>query len=258
MTHEFEGTKYAIASPHQREWGTRLIAELNLKGDESILDLGCGDGTLSAQLAQLVPGGSVIGLDASRGMLDVARQKSARNLSFLHQEIDHLDFDQQFDVVFSNAALHWVKDHHRLYANVLRALRPHGRIRFNFAGAGNCSNFFSVIRHAMAMEEFAGYFSDFDWPWYMPELDAYRTLIDDAGLHHAELWSENADRYFPDADSLIRWIDQPSLVPFLDHLPDHARTPFREFVVGRMSVLTRHHDGNYFETFRRINLSAVI
>jgi len=75
MTHEFDGKKYEKASAHQREWGTRLISELDLQGTERILDLGCGDGALSAQIADLVPDGEVVGIDASHGMIEAARSK---------------------------------------------------------------------------------------------------------------------------------------------------------------------------------------
>jgi len=173
MTHEFEGKKYEKASAHQKEWGTKLIAELDLQGTERILDLGCGDGALSAYIADLVPHGEVVGIDASRGMIEAARSKVRKNLRFLLMDINELNDVGQFDVVFSNATLHWVKDHRRLLRSVDRALLGGGRLRFNFAGEGNCSHFFSVIREAMSAEEFAVHFAGFDWPWYMPSVEEY-------------------------------------------------------------------------------------
>jgi len=75
-TFEFDGEKYKKASKHQKEWGNSLIGELTLKGHETILDLGCGDGRLTEQLAQLVPNGSVLGIDGSSGMIETAKQFS--------------------------------------------------------------------------------------------------------------------------------------------------------------------------------------
>jgi len=66
MTHEFDGRRYERASAHQKEWGTKLIAELGLQGAERVLDLGCGDGALTAQIADLLPRGTVVGIDASQ------------------------------------------------------------------------------------------------------------------------------------------------------------------------------------------------
>ena len=92
-------------------------------------------------------------------------------------DINSLKFDQQFDVVFSNATLHWVSDHKCLFSNIKRVLNPGGVVRFNFAGDGNCSNFFKVIRESIALSGFAKYFERFTWPWYMPTVEDYRALV---------------------------------------------------------------------------------
>lgn len=256
MSFEFDGDKYSKASSHQKEWGERLIAELDLDGSERILDLGCGDGALSAHLAAMVPRGEVLGVDASTGMLDVAKRIERPNLRFELLDINALAFDGEFDVVFSNATLHWIKDHKRLLASVQRALRGGGRIRFNFAADGNCSHFFVVIREAMVQDEFAVHFAGFEWPWYMPAVDEYRALAESSGLRALKVWGENGDRRFTDEDAIIRWIDQPSLVPFLAHVSAPDRAAFRSFVVRRMIEETRQDDGSCFETFRRVNVSA--
>lgn len=257
MTHEFDGIKYEKASTHQKAWGSKLISELNLKGSEYVLDLGCGDGTLTSQIAELVPGGSVLGIDASQGMVETALSKQRNNLHVRIGDINNMDFKDEFDVVFSNAALHWILDHDRLLKNVYRALRIGGRVRFQFAGDGNCINFFGIVREAIVSEEFKLYFAGFKWPWYMPSVDEYKSLAKSSGLHNVQVWGENADRYFPDAEAMIRWIDQPSLVPFLALLPDPAKASFRDFVVSRMIDRTQQGDGRCFETFRRINVSAM-
>jgi len=256
MTHEFDGMKYEKASAHQREWGTKLIAELGLRGTESVLDLGCGDGTLTAQLADLVPQGEVVGIDASQGMIDAARPKERGSLRFFLLDINNLNFTARFDIVFSNATLHWVKDHRRLLQNVRRALRDGGRLRFNFAADGNCATFITVIRETIAREEYRACFSEFEWPWYMPPRDEYQTLAEASGLQDVHVWDENADRYFPDEDAMVRWIDQPSIVPFLALVADRQKQSFRDCVVHRMIAEARQADGGCFETFRRINVSA--
>ena len=90
MAHELDGRKYEQASAHQREWGTTLIAELGLRGTERVLDLGCGDGTLTARLADLLPQGQVVGIDISRGMIEAAQPKAKGNLRFILMNINDL------------------------------------------------------------------------------------------------------------------------------------------------------------------------
>ena len=81
--YEFDGEKYRQASRHQKEWGNNLISQLHLKGTEIVLDLGCGDGVLSEQIAKLVPKGKVVGIDASCGMLQTAKKLECDNLSLV-------------------------------------------------------------------------------------------------------------------------------------------------------------------------------
>lgn len=134
--YEFDGEKYKQASKHQKEWGNNLISQLHLCGAETVLDLGCGDGVLSRQIAQLVPKGKVIGIDASYGMLQTAKKLECDNLSFMQIDINDMDFSNEFDIIFSNAALHWVLNHSLLLNRSFCALKQGGSIHWNFAGDG--------------------------------------------------------------------------------------------------------------------------
>ena len=256
MAHEFDGKKYRDASAHQKEWGAKLIQELSISGTEHILDLGCGDGALTAQLAELTQG-KVVGIDASRGMIEAARSHRAENLSFKVSDINDLNFENEFDIIFSNATLHWIKNHEALLGNVFRALKKGGVLKFNFAGDGNCANFFSVMREAIKEPPFASSFSAFEWPWYMPTVEEYQRLVHSIPFKQSRVWGENADRFFPDVETMIKWIDQPSLVPFMKLVPDKDKQDFRQIVIERMVQRTCHADGRCFETFRRINMVAV-
>ena len=257
MTFEFDAEKYKKASTHQRQWGKKLIAQLNLKGAERILDLGCGDGGITAQLAELVPDGLVVGIDASQSMIDSAKKTyKHRNLRFDLADINDTGFEDEFDVAFSNAALHWVKDHRRLLANVYKSLKAEGILRFNFAADGNCSHFFKVIKQVMAQERYAECFNDFVWPWYMPAIDKYRKILKQFDFKETKVWGQNEDRFFGDAEEMTKWIDQPSIVPFLKCVEMSDKQTFRDTVVERMVEEILQPDGRYFETFRRINVFA--
>lgn len=257
MTFEFDVEKYKKASAHQRQWGKKLISELNLKGSERVLDLGCGDGGITAQLAELVPDGFVIGIDASQNMIDSAQKtQKGKNLRFDLMDINDINFEDEFDVVFSNATLHWVKDHRKLLTNVHKSLKADGILRFNFAGDGNCSNFFKVIKQVMAEKKYAESFDDFDWPWYMPSVDEYEKILKQFGFKEAKVWGENADKFFHDAEAMTKWIDQPSIVPFLKCIDEPDKRSFQDMVTERMIEETIQDDGRCFETFRRINVFA--
>lgn len=254
--HEFDGVKYRQASSHQREWGDRLIDSLELKGNEYILDLGCGDGTTTAKLATLVPDGFVRGIDASEGMIRAAKPLERANLRFERLDINDLGFHSQFDVIFSNATLHWVQDHSRMLAAVYKCLRPGGRIRLNFAGTGNCQHFTAAVRQVTGTPEYSPFFRNFQWPWYMPGAEEYRRLVADAGFTDVVIDLQNADRTFTE-DGLVRWIEQPSIVPFMPRISDESmKKSFLDAVVRETLARTSDHRGGYFETFRRIDVRA--
>src|SRR4051812_19135742 len=106
---------YAVNSASQQAWARELISKLNLNGNERVLDVGCGDGKVTAEIARTVPEGQVCGIDASSEMIRFAQKafpaSAVSNLKFEIMDARQIQFDQRFDLVFSNAALHWVNDH---------------------------------------------------------------------------------------------------------------------------------------------------
>jgi trans-aconitate 2-methyltransferase len=252
----FDAKRYRDWSQMQKEWGAKLISSLMLEGDEEILDIGCGDGMLTARIAALVPRGRVLGIDSSFNMVSLAEELGTENLEFRLMDVSSMPFQDEFDVAFSNAALHWVTDHRAMLARVRGALRANGRIRINFAGDGNCSNLFRVEREEMASKEFAHHFQDFTWPWYMPRPEEYASTLCASGFTDVEVEGQVADRLFT-TEELVNWIEQPSIVPLLEHLKGpELRQCFRDRVVARMVEETRQPDGMHFETFHRVDVRA--
>lgn len=254
-TEGFDGERYKKASRHQKEWGRHMISALHLSGDEHILDMGCGDGVLTEQLAQLVPRGRVLGIDSSSSMIHSAKKLEKDNLKFRLMNIEYIDFKDEFDLIFSNATLHWIKGHKALLHKAFESLKAGGSIRFNFASKGNCMYFNAVAKETIEEPAFEKYFRGFEWPWYMPEVGCYEILDGDTGFKGVLAWEENADRHFTE-EELIGWLDQPSLIPFMQRIDDQDRAKFREAVIRKMLERTRQPDGSYFETFRRINVYA--
>ena len=154
--------------------GTPLIELLAPQAGESVLDLGCGDGTLTLRLHEA--GCSVLGVDSSAEQIAAAR---ARGLDAEVMDGHALTFDARFDAVFSNAALHWMRDPAAVLAGVARALRPGGRFIAEMGGAGNVQSVLDAYAAAYAARGIA---LEAHNPWFFPDEDTYRALLLAAGL----------------------------------------------------------------------------
>jgi trans-aconitate 2-methyltransferase len=195
-------------------------------------------------------------LDASAQMVEAAQGLQEPNLRFVRMDVLDADFWEEFDVVFSSATLHWVKDHGLLLGVLYQAVMLGGVVRLSFAGEGNCSRLIAVLQELMEEPAYQSAFRGFVWPWYMPALESYERLVREVPFSSARVWGEVADRHFPSALAMVGWIDQPSLVPFRQHLDGATGDRFRAEVIARMTARTREEDGRCFETFRRINVLA--
>jgi SAM-dependent methyltransferase len=142
--------------------------------DQRILDLGCGDGVLTAELA--AQGAEVVGVDASEDFVATCK---ARGLDVRLMDGEALTFDNEFDVVFSNAALHWMRRPEKVIAGVRRALRTKGRFVAEFGGHGNVAAITTAL-HAMAHRH--GMDASLAHPWFFPSVETYRAMLEAQGF----------------------------------------------------------------------------
>jgi trans-aconitate 2-methyltransferase len=154
--HKWDPADYQKSSSAQYNWAMALIAGLKLDGKESILDIGCGDGRITAHLAGLVPNGNVLGIDLSPEMIRFAAGKYADhpNLSFLVGDASDLKFAGEFDLVVSFACLHWVKDHLSVLKAVRQSLVPGGHFLMQCGGRGNAARILDLTGDLVASQAF--------------------------------------------------------------------------------------------------------
>ncbi len=161
---------YAANSAAQHAWARELIAKLRLHGDERILDVGCGDGKVTAEIARAVPKGAVIGIDASAEMIRFARKtfppSKISNLRFEIRDARRIRFEQTFDLVFSNAALHWVDDHQTFLRGSAAVLKPGGRLVVSCGGKGNAHDVFITLRAEMRLKRWREFFRKLERPYF--------------------------------------------------------------------------------------------
>jgi trans-aconitate 2-methyltransferase len=134
---DWDASTYERVSGPQVEWAARVLHRLPLRGDETVLDAGCGSGRVTQMLLERLPRGHVVAVDAAPSMVEAARAALGDRATVLLSDLTELEVDEPVDAAFSNAVFHWIPDHARLFARIHAALRPGGRLIAQCGGAGN-------------------------------------------------------------------------------------------------------------------------
>lgn len=232
--HKWDAADYARNSSAQQQWANELIAKLGLQGGESILDIGCGDGKITAQLALAANKGSVLGIDLSEDMIRLAvtqfPPKTYPNLSFQHMDATGIHLPGKFDVVFSNAALHWVKDHLAVLHGIHACLKPGGRMLLQMGGRGNAPEIFDVLDVMTQDARWKPYYEGFTPPYHFYGPEEYAAWLPETGLRPARVELLPKDMQHQGAEALKGWL-RTAWFPYTDRLPVELRESFLAEVV---------------------------
>jgi trans-aconitate 2-methyltransferase len=252
---------YAKHSSTQQAWARELIAKLNLCGHESVLDIGCGDGKVTAEIAGYVPDGSVVGVDNSKEMIELASANFTKdkypNLSFQVTDAGKLSFQEKFDVVFSNAALHWIKDHRPVIAGIQKALKPGGRILLQMGGKGNAESILSILEEMMSESEWSKYFSGFAFSYGFYEPEEYMAWISEAGLNPIRIELIPKIMPYDKRDGLAGWF-RTTWLPYLEQVPEERREEFITRLIDK--YIEKHpldHEGKIHVNMVRLEVEAI-
>lgn len=238
---EWNPEDYAKQSSAQLVWARELMARLDLKGSEAVLDVGCGDGKITAAFARAAPQGFVLGVDSSPAFIDYARRHYPAslhpNLRFEVMDARRLACDRRFDVIFSNAALHWVDDHEAFLTGCARLLKPDGRLIISCGGAGNAAEVFAVLDSLIQEPRWKEHFTGFGFPYYFHSTTEYAPWLAKAGLRPTRLELVAKDMVHEGRDGLAGWV-RTTWLPYTQRLPRHLREVFVKELVD--AYLTGH------------------
>jgi trans-aconitate methyltransferase len=245
MSHAWSPEDYRRNAAFVPALGTPVLERLKPQAGERVLDVGCGDGSLTAAIA--AAGASVVGIDSSAAMVADA---VGRGIDARVVDARALPFEEEFDAAFSNAALHWVQaaDQPAVLQGVFRALRPGGRFAAELGGHTNIAGIAVALRavlRARAIEH--------RWPWYFPSPAEYRALLEAAGFHVEDL------RLFPrptplptDMEGWLRTFAVPILAP----LPASLQSAVITVVLELLRPSLCDSDGNWTADYVRLQAFA--
>jgi trans-aconitate methyltransferase len=229
-------------------YGASLIDLLKPQNNEFILDLGCGTGDLACKISGF--GAEVIGIDFAENMINSAITKYP-HIEFKVMDARNLIFDSKFDGVFSNAALHWIKEPLRVLQQIYSVLKQKGRFVAEFGGKDNVKKVTDVIIESIRE---AGYlFEESDFPWYFPTIGEYTNLMEEAGF--TVTYAIHFDRPTKLEDSkegLKDWIKMFGLSLFAN-VPQEAQPAIINEVEKKL-YQNQFIDGHWYADYRRIRV----
>lgn len=258
--YKWNATDYEKNSQAQQKWARELIDKLELSGNEDVLDLGCGDGKVTVEIAELLPDGSVVGVDNSAQMVELASERyplnQYRNLSFEVMDACNLSFDSRFDVIFSNAVLHWVKDHKPVVEGLFRSLRHSGKILLQMGGEGNARKILSVLEEVQNHQEWRIYFEDFGFPYGFLGVDEYRALLNEAGFRINRVELIPKDMGHEGKQGLEGWI-RTTWLPYTERAPEEKRDKFISAISSKyLEIEPEDSNGTVHVSMVRLEVEA--
>jgi len=256
QSREWNSSVYHRLSQPQVSWGRRVLSRLRLRGDEQLLDAGCGTGRLTAELIAALPRGRVVGADLSRNMLMEARDHlRGAHVSLVAADLLHLPFEHAFDGIVSTAAFHWVLDHHRLFVSLRRALRPGGWLHAQCGGGPNLARLRNRVGKLARTSLYAPHLALFTEPWFFAGDKQAAEMLRQAGFVNVETSVEAAPAILDDAQQYEEFVSNIILHAHLREIPSEE---LRKKFVAELTAQAATDDPPYSLDYWRLNLSGSV
>jgi trans-aconitate methyltransferase len=254
---EWNAAAYHKVSGPQTSWGQKVLNRLALRGDERAIDAGCGSGRLTGELMDRLPGGRLIAIDRSWNMLMTARANLrpvfGTRVSFVQVSLPDLPFAGWADLVFSTATFHWVKDHEALFAGILQALRPGGKLHAQCGGGPNLARAHQLAEEVMHSDAFAQFFTDWPGPWQFAYDDVTADRLRSAGFVNVVTSLEEAPTTLASEADYREFVTTVIYHPHLERLPDAG---LRQAFLDRVTDLASREPVPFTLDYWRLNISA--
>jgi trans-aconitate 2-methyltransferase len=230
----WNGEEYHENSSSQKDAANDLLKYVILQGNESILDIGSGDGKITAALSERLSSGMIIGIDNSPSMIAFAIQAFPKseypNLDFKVIAAEEMDFNQEFDVVFSFTTLQWIKDHSLVIGKVMQSLKEEGKFAATMP-MGLPASLEMAVKEVIAEEKWKHYFIDFETGWNFVTAEEYKDYLLAEGFAISRLEVVGQEDIFPSYDAFKGFISQ--WFPYLRPLPKSEKETFMDQVLAK-------------------------
>jgi trans-aconitate 2-methyltransferase len=224
---EWNASGYDRIASLQASMAREALSLLHLKGTEIVLDLGCGSGKVTAEIAARVRDGSVVGIDSSAEMISFATKHfgDRPNLRFQTADVRHLPFRADFDLVVSFNAVHWIPEQGEALRSIRVALKPDGFAQLRLVPKGARKSLENVIEETRLSPRWARYFENFHDPYLHLAPEQYAALAEENGLHVRKLHVTDHTWDF-ESRAAFAAFGSVTFVEWTKHLPESERPAF--------------------------------
>jgi trans-aconitate 2-methyltransferase len=254
-TRQWDGQSYDRISRPMEALGRGVLTRLQLRGDETVLDAGCGSGRITQALLERLPRGRVIAVDASHSMLAAAYERLAGGpqtrdgrLELRLADLLELELAEPVDAVLSTATFHWIADHDTLFRRLRGVLLDGGRLVAQCGGRGNIDGLRGRARAVQERPPYAAHFSDWRPPWNYAAPAPTRARLLRAGFAEAECWLTPAPC---EPEHPREFLATIVLGPHVQHLPEQLREPFMDEVLAELGEPV-------IVDYVRLNIDAIV
>jgi len=241
----WDADTYDLISNAQEQWAKFIIKRRKWSGSETLLDAGCGSGRITKMLSQIITNGIVYAVDNDPNMIKKAKEKlsSIENVHIFQTDLtDAVEFrnmQMKFDVIFSNAVLHWILDHQNVFKNFYDLLNPKGNLLIQCGGFGNLKKTISLFDIVKDSTEFEQYFYEWKQSWYFAKPEDTKSILKDLGFKNIQVYLSNSNIDFDSKNNYLLYVKTVVIGPYLKYLPSEQLK--NKFVEATLNLIEKDY-----------------
>jgi trans-aconitate 2-methyltransferase len=284
------GTYDQVSRLVQYRWGKQVLELRKWRGNEIVMDAGCGSGLLTKQLAKKVPRGKVYAVDIDSNMIKQAKNnlRSFNNVEIMQFSFTDVKLPGKMDVIFSNSALHWVRDHRKAFQNFWEMLKPMnysdditdisvsdnsnnntaggGQLLIQCGGHGNLQKIINILEQIIHLDQFKEHFTEWKQPWYFAKAEDTNKLLQEIGYVNTQVYSSSDSVIFANRQIYSKFVKTVVLKSYSDYLSQHndngddridkLKTLFLKLFLDEVKKCSNKSNRRWFLDFVRLNIIA--
>jgi trans-aconitate 2-methyltransferase len=264
LKYDWDATTYDRISDAQESWGHEIIECRKWKGNEIVLDAGCGSGRLTKILSLKVPQGKVIAVDSDLSMIRLAKENLAKfsNIEFIKMDISKIELAEKVNVVFSNATLHWILNHKKVFGRFWQILNFDGQLLVQCGGHKNLTKTLSILNKVRKSKEFYNYFCNnkgediWKQTWYFAKKEDTEKILQEIGFRNIQVFLKDREAKFSNKEKYLLFIKTIVMRPYLEYFPnDMLKDKFAKSVVEEIEDNAKELQWKL--DYVRLNINAV-